>query len=183
MRIEVYSAAPEVELQIKGKSAGVRPAGPGNGFKAIFETEFAAGEVTAIARNADGSQGRWSLSTPGGLPTLRVRTDRTIIDASDGDLAFVDVSLEDDAGRVFRQGAEPFSVVVEGDGVLQGVGNGNPQSQDSFRSDVGNTYEGRALAIVRPTGAGDITVTVKGVNQTATITVTAVDRLADALVH
>ena len=183
MRIEVYSAAPEVELQINGKSAGVRPAGPANGFKAIFETEFAAGEVTAIARNADGSEARWSLTTPEGLPTLRVRTDRTIIDASDGDLAFVDVSLEDDAGRVFRQGAEPFSVVVEGDGVLQGVGNGNPQSQDSFRSGVGNTYEGRALAIVRPTGAGEITVTVKGANQTATITVTAVDRLVDALVH
>lgn len=183
MRIEVYSAAPEVELQVNGKSAGVRPAGPANGFKAIFETEFAAGEVAAIARNADGSEGRWSLSTPEGLPTLRVQTDRSIIDASDSDLAFVDISLEDDAGRVFRQGAESFSVAVEGDGVLQGFGNGNPQSQDSFRSDACNTYEGRALAIVRPTGAGEITVTVKGANQTATITVTAVDRLVDALVH
>ena len=38
--------------------------------------------------------------------------------------------------------AESLSVVVEGEGVLQGAGNGNPQSQDSFRCDVCNRKGG-----------------------------------------
>ena len=173
IRIEVYSAAPEVELQINGQSVGAQPAGADNGFKAVFETEFAVGEVTAIARSADGSYETCRLSTPVGLCKLRVRADRTVIEASDGDLVYVEMSLEDDEGRIFTQGTEPLSVVVEGEGVLQGVGNGNPQSEDSFRSNVWNTYEGRALAIVRPTGAGEITVTVRGADQTTTVTVTA----------
>ncbi|MGO4470814.1 glycoside hydrolase family 2 TIM barrel-domain containing protein [Arthrobacter sp. M-10] len=173
IRIEVYSGAPEVELQINGKSVGARPAGPENGFKAVFETEFAVGEVTAIARSANGSHESWSLSTPVGLPKLRVRADRTVIEASDGDLAYIEMSLEDDEGHIFTQGTQPFSVVVEGEGVLQGVGNGNPQSEDSFRSNRCNTYEGRALAVLRPTGAGEITVTVRGADQTTAITVMA----------
>ncbi|MET4538380.1 beta-galactosidase [Arthrobacter bambusae] len=172
--VEVYSAAPEVELQINGESAGVRPAGPGNGFKATFETEFAVGEVTAIARNADGSQERWSLSTPEGVPTLRVRTDRTNIEATDGDLAYVEITLEDEEGRTFRQGTERLSVVVEGEGVLQGIGNGNPQTQDSFRSNFCNTHEGRALAVLRPTGPGEIIMTVSGAGQSTATTVTAI---------
>ena len=174
MRVEVYSAAPEVELQINGKKAGVRPAGPENGFRAVFETEFAVGEVTAIARSTDGSYERWSLSTPSGSPTLRVRADRTTIGASDGDLAYVDISLEDDEGRIFRQEAEPVSVVVEGEGVLQALGNANPQSQESFRSAECHTYEGRALAVLRPTGPGEITMTVRGAGQSTAVTLTAV---------
>lgn len=160
-------------LQITGKSVGVQPVGAGNGFKAIFETQFAAGEVTAIARLADGPHESWSLTTPAGLRNLRVRADRTVIDASDGDLAYVEMSLEDMEGRICTQGTEPLSVLVDGEGVLQVVGNGDPQSQDSFCANVCNTYEGRALAVLRPTGPGEITVTVKGADQTATVTVMA----------
>ena len=53
-----------------------------------------------------------------------------------------------------------MTVAIEGPAVLQGLGSGNPCTEETFGSSTHDTYEGRALAVVRPTGAGSITVTV-----------------------
>ena len=44
--------------------------------------------------------------------------------------------------------------------MLQGLGSGNPCTQETFGSDTHDTFNGRALAVVRPNGVGTITVTV-----------------------
>jgi beta-galactosidase len=46
-----------------------------------------------------------------------------------------------------------------GPGVLAGFGSAAPATEESFLDDVHTTFDGRALAVVRPTGAGTITVT------------------------
>ncbi len=53
-----------------------------------------------------------------------------------------------------------MTVAVDGPAVLQGFGSGNPCTEETFGAPTHDTYEGRALAVVRPTGAGTITVTV-----------------------
>ena len=53
-----------------------------------------------------------------------------------------------------------MTVAVEGPGVLQGLGSGNPCTEETFGSPTHDTYHGRALAVVRPTAVGTITVTV-----------------------
>ena len=53
-----------------------------------------------------------------------------------------------------------MTVAVEGPAVLQGLGSGNPCTEETFGSSTHDTYDGRALAVIRPTGAGTITVTV-----------------------
>ncbi|MGX9901176.1 hypothetical protein ACW0JT_17290 [Arthrobacter sp. SA17] len=47
---------------------------------------------------------------------MHVRADRNVIEASDGDLVYIQMSMEDNDGRVFAQGTEALSVVVEGEG-------------------------------------------------------------------
>ena len=54
-----------------------------------------------------------------------------------------------------------MSVRVEGAGVLQGIGSGNPCSDEDFFDDHCQTFFGHAQAVVRPTAAGEITVTVE----------------------
>ena len=58
--------------------------------------------------------------------------------------------------------------------MLAGIGTGRARTEESFGASEVTTYDGRALAVVRPTGAGTITVTVSadGVD-TANLTVTA----------
>ena len=55
--------------------------------------------------------------------------------------------------------ADAVTVTVEGPGVLQGFGSARPATEESYLDDVHTTFDGRALAVVRPTGAGTITVT------------------------
>ena len=52
-----------------------------------------------------------------------------------------------------------MTVSVEGPGVLAGFGSAAPATEESYLDDVHTTFDGRALAVVRPTGAGVITVT------------------------
>jgi beta-galactosidase len=49
---------------------------------------------------------------------------------------------------------------VDGTGVLQGFGSANPRTEERFGDRVRTTFDGRALAVVRPTSPGVITMTV-----------------------
>jgi beta-galactosidase len=49
-------------------------------------------------------------------------------------------------------------VQVEGPAVLQALGSANPATVEGFAGPSCTTFDGRALAIVRPTGEGRITL-------------------------
>ena len=86
--------------------------------------------------------------------------DRDRIDATDRDLAYVEIALVDDDGIVHFGEDRAVTVAVDGPGVLQGFGSGNPCTEETFGSSTHDTFDGRALAVIRPTGPGTITVTV-----------------------
>ncbi|HLM17070.1 MAG TPA: glycoside hydrolase family 2, partial [Acidimicrobiia bacterium] len=76
------------------------------------------------------------------------------------DLAFVEITLVDADGNVHSGVDRAVTVAVDGPAVLQGLGSGNPRTEETFGSPTHDTYNGRALAVVRPTGPGTITVAV-----------------------
>jgi beta-galactosidase len=51
------------------------------------------------------------------------------------------------------------TVSIDGPGVLAGFGSAAPATEESYLDDVHTTFDGRALAVVRPTRPGRITVT------------------------
>ncbi|SEQ00318.1 hypothetical protein SAMN04487983_1002376 [Streptomyces sp. yr375] len=52
-----------------------------------------------------------------------------------------------------------MSVEVSGAGVLLGFGSADPSTEERFDTTERHTYEGRALAVLRPTSAGKIRLT------------------------
>ena len=71
-------------------------------------------------------------------------------------------------------GAEGTPLTVEGPAVLAGFGSAAPSTEESYRDDVHTTSDGRALAVVRPTGPGTITVRAAAPGcDAATVTVVA----------
>jgi len=60
---------------------------------------------------------------------------------------------------------------VDGPGVLQALASADPRGEDSFVDDKCHTFEGRALAIIRPTGAGEITLTVEAGDRSSSVTI------------
>ena len=160
VKVEVYADADEVELLVNGKSVGREPAGFDHRYRAVFETTYSPGELTAVAYRDGEESGRVSLTSASGAAELAVCVDRDRIDATDRDLAYVEIALVDDDGIVHFGEDRAVTVAVDGPGVLQGFGSGNPCTEETFGSSTHDTFDGRALAVIRPTGPGTITVTV-----------------------
>jgi beta-galactosidase len=158
--VEVYSNADEVELLIGGQSLGRSPVGEKARFRAEFETTYQPGEVVAIAY-AEGTQtGRHVLRSAEGPLVLRAEADRSSVTADESDLAFVEITLTDEQGNLNSGADRHVKVVVSGPGHLQGFGSADPMVSDPFTGASAATYDGRALAVIRPTGPGEISVTV-----------------------
>ena len=143
-------------------------------FLARFDTEYHPGELVAIARTGGVETGRHTLRTAVGDTRLAVSAERTSLAADSDDLAFVEIVLTDAAGTTVVDADRVVTVSIDGPAVLAGIGTGRARTEESFGASEVTTYDGRALAVVRPTGAGTITVTVSadGVD-TANLTVTA----------
>lgn len=156
--VDVYADADEVELFIDGVSLGVAPVGVAREYTARFETVYRPGELTAVARRGGVETGRTALRTAGEV-ALALRAD-TVATAADT-LAFVAITLEDVFGVVPCDDDVEVSVEVSGPGVLAGLGTGRARTTERFSAAAVTTYDGRALAVVRPTGPGAITVTAR----------------------
>ncbi|CUU54869.1 Glycosyl hydrolases family 2, sugar binding domain [Parafrankia irregularis] len=160
VRVDVYSAADEIELLVNGRSVGRAPAGEKNRFTASFETVYQPGELTAVAYTDGGETGRTCLSSATGDVRLDVTTDRNQITADDRDLAFVSVTLVDADGNLYNTADRRVAIELAGPGILQGFGSADPRSEENFFDTVRMTFDGRVLAVVRPSAPGAITVTV-----------------------
>lgn len=160
VKVEVYSDAKEVELFLNGKSIGKAAAGEENGFKAIFDMVYEAGELKAVAYEDGRETGSMVLRTAGEGIQLKVDCDREKLAATGQDLAYIMVSLTDEAGILQTSADRKVSITVEGAGVLQGFGSANPLSTENFFDTERTTFDGKVLAVVRSKEeAGTITVT------------------------
>ena len=158
--VEVYADADEVELLVNGAPVGRSRVGEAHPYVASIETAYVPGELTAVGYRDGAETGRTSLASASGPVQLDVQVDRNRIDATDRDLAYVDITLVDTDGNLHRGEDRPVTVALVGPGVLQGFGSGNPCTEETFGSPTHDTYNGRALAVVRPTDVGTISVTV-----------------------
>lgn len=156
--VDVYAAADEVELRRDGVVLGRVAVGGTRPLVARFETEYHPGELVAVALDDGREVGRARLRTADGAPRLVAQAESERI-PSDG-LAYVGLRIEGDDGLVVGDADRLVTVEIDGPGELAGIGSARARTTESFAGPAVTTYDGRALAIVRPTGSGEITVTV-----------------------
>ena len=157
--VDIYSPDEEVELFLNGKSLGRKACGKENGFTATYEVTYEPGELTAVGYHDGAETGRYILKTAGEEVVLNACADRTEIAACATDLAFVTVKLTDAVGTENLWAKKTVKVTVEGPGVLQGYGSGEPQPTRSYDDTEWETYDGEVMAAIRSNGeAGTITV-------------------------
>ena len=154
--VEVYSDADEVELLVNGRSLGRQPTGDDHRFRAEFETFYQPGELVAVAYAGGAETGRHVVRSAVGPVQLRAEADRPVITAGGGDLAYVTLTLTDPDGTCYTQADRPVAVEVTGQGVLLGFGSAAPCTEERFDAIERRTHDGRALAVLRPTGPGKI---------------------------
>ncbi len=115
--VEVYADADEVELLLDGRSLARGPAGAANRFRTEFETTYEPGVLEAVAWRDGKEVGRTSLRSAAGPVVLDARADRGEISADPKDLAFVALTLVDEAGSLHNTVDREITVEVDGPGV------------------------------------------------------------------
>jgi beta-galactosidase len=82
---------------------------------------------------------------------IRLSADRKNVNSDAHDIVNVKVEIVDENGLVVPTANNAIEFKVEGEGVLIGTDNGNPQDKTQMKSKQRNAYNGLALAVVQST--------------------------------
>jgi beta-galactosidase len=145
----VYSNLDEVELLVNGKSVGSQKV-PHLGHLE-WKVKFEPGVIEARA-SKDGKV-VWieKRETTGEPATILLTADRIEIDADGEDIAVLKVQVLDRQGRPVPTASNKIGFKISGNGELIGVGNGNPNCQESDKQPRRSLFNGLAQVIVQST--------------------------------
>ena len=153
----VYSNLDEVELIVNGKSAGSQKV-PHLGH-VEWKVRYKPGVIEARGMK----DGKVVLSeqreTTGSVASIRLTPDRTQIDADGEDVSVLRVEGLDSDGRLVPTANNSVTFKVSGSGKLIGVGNGDPNCQESDKGPSRSLFNGLAQAIIQSNkGSGEVQV-------------------------
>ncbi|MBA8815217.1 hypothetical protein FHX48_000269 [Microbacterium halimionae] len=157
--VEVYADAEEVALLLDGSEIGRARVGEALPMMAVIDSVYRPGVLTALAYRNGIEVGRTKLATAGAA-MLTARADRNFLRNDDSDLSHVAIELRDASGLLVTDSDREVSVTVSGAATLVGMSSANPATTERFDARTWRTFDGRALAIVRPRDVGQAAVTV-----------------------
>jgi beta-galactosidase len=153
----VYSNADEVELLVNGKSQGSQKV-PSLGH-VEWKVRYEPGSIEARGSKDGKIILTKKRETTGAASQIRLTADRTEISADDEDVVIIKVEALDKEGRVVPLADNHLAFNVSGAGRLIGVGNGDPNCQESDKQPKRSLFNGLAQVIVQSTKApGDILI-------------------------
>lgn len=156
LQIRVFTKASHVKLELNGKTVGEKDLKPEDKFIAGFEVTYEPGELKAVASENGKEVASKVLSTSGEPVAIMLVPDRDKIKADRNDLSFVKIEVVDGNGKLVPSDSSKINLTLSGTGELAGSGNADPKDMTSLNRPVLKVYKGRALAIIRPSGRGNI---------------------------
>ena len=158
VRVNVFGHGDRFTLLLNGKETGK---GELKEFKGFADIPYEPGELTAVTFDGETETGRYTLKSAEGPVHLEAKADREVIRGDDTDLCYVEILLKGENGVVDNMADRAVKASVAGAGELKALGTGNPTSTEIFTAGQFTTFDGRAMAVIRPTGAGEITLRVE----------------------
>jgi beta-galactosidase len=153
----VHSNLDEAELFFNGKSQG-RQKVPHLGH-VEWKVRYEPGTIEAHGYKNGKMVLTEKRETAGPAVSIRLSADRTEINADGEDLAMIKVEALDQEGRAVPTAENMIGFKVTGSGALIGVGNGDPNCQESDKEPRRSLYNGLAQVIVQATKqAGEIQI-------------------------
>ena len=167
----VYTNGDCAELFLNGKSLGIKCKVPDSKisverFRLMWiDVTYEPGELKAVAYKEGEPIGENVLKTAGEPFLLRLTPDRSTISADGYDLSYISIEALDKDGIPCPLSDNLIDLKVTGPGTIAGVGNGNPQSYESFQANKIHLFYGKAMLIIRSEsrkGNIEITATSNG---------------------
>ncbi|HKF47131.1 MAG TPA: beta-galactosidase GalA [Terracidiphilus sp.] len=145
----VYSNLDEVELLVNGKSLG-RQKVPQLGH-VEWKARYEPGSLEARGYKGGKVALTQKRETTGAPAQIRLTSDRTEINADGEDVAVIKVEVLDKDGRLMPIADSTIGFNISGAGKLIGVGNGDPNCQESDKAPKRSVFNGLAQVIVQST--------------------------------
>ncbi len=145
----VYSNLDEVELFVNGKSLGSQKV-PHLGH-VEWKAKYEPGAIEARGSKDGKVVLTEKRETTGPAVAIRLTADRTEISADGEDVAVLKVEALDKEGRAIPTAGNLIGFKVSGAGALIGVGNGDPNCQQSDKEPKRSLFNGLAQVIVQST--------------------------------
>ena len=145
----VYSNLDEVELFVNGQSAGSQKV-PSLGH-VEWKVKYMPGSIEARGSKDGKVVLTEKHETTGPTVAIRLTVDRTVINADGEDIAILKVEALDKEGRPVPTANNLIGFKIAGAGSLLGVGNGDPNCQESDKAPRRSLFNGLAQVIVQGT--------------------------------
>ena len=154
--VEVYGRGETAELLVNGRSCGRRRL---KKFRALFRVRYEPGTLTAVVYDRAGRElGRSELVSATGAVRLDVRPEVSCV--RDGEIAYVAIELRGENDVLESNADRRVTLEVEG-GELLGFGSAQPNPEESYLSSECQTWYGRAVAVVRASERGQVSITAR----------------------
>lgn len=150
----VYTNGDCAELFLNGKSLGKKCKNansekPTERFRLMWnDVKYEPGELRAVAYKEGEVIGEETLRTAGEPNRIRLTPDRSNLHADGQDLSYILIEALDKDGNLCPLASNSINISITGNGHLAGIGNGNPQSLESFQSSSVQLFYGKAMLIV-----------------------------------
>jgi beta-galactosidase len=163
LRVRVFSSADRVELRLNGAVIGTKELTAKDKRIAEFSVPYATGVLEAVGYRGGAVLARKRIETVGKPARLRVAAERPKAGRGRDRVSFVTVEVLDAQGRLVPDATIKLRAKVNGPAELVGFGSANPLAVGSFQSAEAQSFQGRALVILRAKGeVGVVGVEVSG---------------------
>lgn len=159
--VHVYTSGDEAELFLNGQSLGRKKRAALEYRLRWDDVVYQPGELKVVAYRHGQKWAEDVVRTAGPAAKLVPTADRQTIRADGADLAFVTITVADNAGTLVPRSHPSIKVEVSGPADVIATDNGDATSFESFQAKQRTAYNGLMLAIVRtrPGQTGKVTVT------------------------
>jgi beta-galactosidase len=147
VRVWVHSNLDEVELFLNGKSQGSQKIQPLTHLE--WKVKYEPGVIEARGTKNGQVVLTQKRETTGKPESIKLTADRTTIDANGEDISIMRVEVLDAQGRAVPTAENQISFKVTGEGKLIGVGNGDPNCQESDKEPKRSLFNGLAQLILQ----------------------------------
>jgi beta-galactosidase len=144
-----YSNCESVELFLNGKSLGEKKFSDTKDLHLVWVVPYAAGTVKAVSKNNGKIVCSDEVQTAGAPAKVVLTADHTEINADGDDLSNIEIEIVDKDGRVCPNADNLVRFRIEGTGIIDGVGNGNPVSHENFKASERKAFHGLCLAVIQ----------------------------------
>ncbi len=148
----VFTNCDSVRLYLNNRLISSHNRGDSKNGVLSWKVPYKSGELKAETYNNGIIAAENILKTTGKPERIILESDRSLIHADMEDIASVKILVTDKQGNVVPDADNEVSIDVTGAGINAGIGNGDSNSIEPYKSDHHSVYEGKARLFIQSNG-------------------------------